>query len=222
MCSQQQRSFLASSAARTHSARLLPLRSWGALFCGLVGATALSGCMPNSEVNFERYTLIQDVSPMVYESRYQAEVKLPPILDQGGVVLQISDVSLRPAKNYRFSSSLAAELMVLLQNELIKTDIDPRYKFTLYVTKFQGTLDGEVIVEALAQVSDLTKAQTSKTTSQPQGKTVFSKAYLKEGKLQGDGYDALVQALKQNYIELTQDLIHDFSEQRHSTKKPRH
>lgn len=188
---------------RINLAHTLRERLWPC--CALVslltlGALSLNGCMPTSEVNFERYTLTQDVNPEVYKSKYLAEVKLTPILDQGGVVIQISDVVLRPAKNYRYSTSLAAELNILLLNEMMQSKLDPRYKITLYVTKFQGTLEGQVIVEALAQV-----------TNSKNNRVLLTKAYTKSSLQTQDGYDSLVQALKQNYIALCRDLLQDLS-----------
>lgn len=162
-------------------------------------ALGLSACSLSEDVNYERYTLTQDVDPMVYQSPYIVEVQIAPLLDQGSVVLQVSDVALRPAKNYRYSSQLSNELALLFLNELHKSDLSTHYQFGLYVSKFQGTLDGKVLVEVLGQVADGRNKRV-----------IFSKSYSRENTQQGDGYESLVLSLKENFIGISQELIADF------------
>ena len=56
------------------------LRPGRALLLGIMGALALSGCMSAGEVNFERFTLTQDVQPEAYLHNYDIKLDLAPIL----------------------------------------------------------------------------------------------------------------------------------------------
>lgn len=178
-------------------------KSWSqCLMCSMLVpclSLGLSACSLSEDVNYVRYTLIQDVDPMVYQSSYIVEVQIAPLLDQGSVVLQVSDVSLRPAKNYRYSSQLSNELTLLFLNELHKSDLSTNYQFGLYVSKFQGTLDGKVLVEVLGQVVDSRNKRV-----------IFSKSYNREDTQQSDGYEQLVLSLKENFIDISQEMIADF------------
>ena len=177
--------------------RGLPRYLWGFVCC--CGVLSLSGCAPTEDTHFERYTLTQSIAPEAYDSPYSVSVKLVPILDQGGVVIQLSDVALRPAKNYRFSAQLATELQLLLIDQLQKQEIDPRYHFAVQVTKFQGTLEGRVIVEAYVQVTDARR----------NNREVLAQGYVKQSEQRDDGYGSLVTELKSNYLALASQLISD-------------
>ncbi len=165
-----------------------------------VSSLALNGCMPTQDVRLERYTLTQSIAPEAYNTTYQVQVQLAPILDQGGVVIQVSDVALRPAKNYRFSAELADELKYLLTDQLLKQDFDHRYSFKILITKFQGTLDGKAIVEFLAQVTD---------NRSRRAKVVLNKSYYEESAISEDGYAALVSHLKSNYLAALDKVLAD-------------
>ena len=168
------------------------------LSLSLVLSSLVSGCsLGASEVNLDRYTLTQDIAPESYLNQsYSVNVALAPILNQGGVVIQVSDVSLRPAKNYRYSANLDNELKLLLIDELNKAQSSTRYRYDLFVSKFQGTLDGEAIVEVSWQVSGMRS----------------HREVLRGGKelnsaLSEDGYEALVLELKNNYLHLIKEMI---------------
>lgn len=164
--------------------------------CGFI---TISGCSSQGDVNFDRYTLTQDVSPKAYDATYQIALDMAPILLQGGIVIQVSDVALRPAKNYRYSANLDSELKILSINEMLKNEISDKYALNIYISKFQGTIDGKVLVDANIRFYD-------KAT----GKKILSKPYHIDSELNEDGYDALVSQLKQSYITIMDEAISDF------------
>lgn len=176
----------------------------------LLGVVALSsiginGCSLGSsnEVNFDRYTLTLDVDPNTYLSDYLVELTLAPSLDQGGVVLQMSDVTLRPAKNYRYSADLDKELRLLFLDEALKAKLPSNFKefkTNIYVSKFHGTIDGQALVAFSVQVSD-------KKTQ----KVVFQKAYSACSRIEKDGYTALVSELKNSYLTQVKVFLDDIN-----------
>lgn len=175
----------------------------------LLGLLALSsfsitGCsLGSNEVNFDRYTLTLDVDPNTYLSDSSVDLTLAPVLDQGGVVLQMSDVTLRPAKNYRYSTDLDKELRWLFINELLKTNLLERFgglNTAVYVSKFQGTVDGLALVAFSVQVSD-----------KKSNKVLFQKSYSSNTNIEQDGYSALVTELKNGYITEVNNFISEFS-----------
>lgn len=162
----------------------------------------LYGCSQSSEVNLARYSLTLNVAPESYVSPYEIKVKLAPMLDLGGVVIQISDVSMRPAKNYRYTGTLDNELSLLLADELNKAKIPADYKFNLFVSRFHGDLAGQAYVSFAATVSTQKKGQEQ---------IVLQKSYNSVKALQEDGYEHLVTTLKQSYLELLSQLIYDLA-----------
>ena len=162
-------------------------------------STVLTACGNVSDVNFERYTLTQDVQPESYLSTLNVSLHLAPVLDQGGVVLQISDVSLRPAKNHRYSADLDNELRVIFIDELSKASLNKNfvnYQYKLYVPKFQGTIDGKSIVSVSMQIIDPKNDQV-----------IYTGSHSSESDISADGYGPLVTALKANYLKSINYLI---------------
>lgn len=180
-------------------------------------AFALGGCMSSVEVNFERYTLTQDVKPEAYLHDYAVKLSLAPILNQGGVVLQTSDVTLRPAKNFRYSTSLSDELSLLVCDELITAKAPKDLSYEVYVAKFQGTADGQALVTVAFKVRAQPKPITAFTPVTQQGQTplmpvLMSKSYEHNSALTADGYSALVQALKANFRAAVQAFARDLNQ----------
>lgn len=164
-------------------------------------STALTACGSAADVNFERYTLTQDVQPESYLSKLNVSLYLAPVLDQGGVVLQISDVSLRPAKNHRYSADLDNELRVIFIDELNKASLNKKfesYNYKLYVSKFQGTIDGNSIVSVSMQITD-----------PHNDKVLYTGSHTSQSDISADGYGPLVVALKANYLKSVNYLIEE-------------
>ena len=180
---------------------LKPYILLGLLACSSLSVTSCS--MGAGEVNFDRYSLTLNIDPKTY-LYHQAEVdlSLAPALDQGGVVLQMSDVTLRPAKNYRYSADLDKELRLLLVDELLKADLGTSIqslKTDVYVSQFQGTIDGLALVAFSVKLSDIKS-----------GKTILLKDYAAQTNIPQDGYDALVSELKNSYLQQVRAFISDF------------
>ena len=180
------------------------LRPGRALLLGIMGALALSGCMSAGEVNFERFTLTQDVQPEAYLHNYDIKLDLAPILDQGGVVMQMSEVTLRPAKNFRYSSSLSDELSLLLSDELLKAKAPQNLSYEAFVAKFQGTAEGQALVTVAFKVRKRPDPITPFTPinqgkASPQPPELFAQTYEHNSTLTADGYSVLVLALKANF-----------------------
>ena len=180
-------------------------------------ALALGGCMSASEVNFERYTLTQDVKPEAYLHDYAVKLTLAPILNQGGVVLQTSDVTLRPAKNFRYSTNLSDELSLLVCDELIAADAPKDLSYEVYVAKFQGTVDGAAVVTVAFKVRKQADPITAfspvaRKGQMPLPPVLLSKSYERSSALTADGYSALVHALKANFRAAVQDFAHDLQQ----------
>lgn len=189
------------------------LSHWALGLC-TAGGLALSGCIAPADVNFERYTLTQDVRPEAYLHEYDIKLTLAPILSQGGVVLQMSEVTLRPAKNYRYSANLADELSLLLGDALLTVNAPKDLSYEVYVAKFQGTTEGEALVTLACKV----KAKAEQLTAfspidqdvlSQELPVLFSKTYECNSDLTADGYSALVLMLKENFRSCAQDFAQD-------------
>lgn len=159
----------------------------------LITSCSLSG---SSDVNYERYSLVEDTVPAAFNTDYGISLDLYGVLKDGGVVLQTSDVSLRPAKNHRWASDLASQLKILLTQELINNGVNTAYKFNVTVTKFQGDLVGNVYISANCIVFN--------------GKNqILDKNIVYKAKQDDDGYDALVAKLKEGWVESSKDLANE-------------
>lgn len=173
--------------------------------CALVAVSALllNGCNSTSEVHFERYTLTQNINPVVYNKLddYQFTLNIPPILAQGGVVLQIDEVSLRPAQAYRYTAELDHELKLLFLDQMIEQNMSKKLSYEVFVSKFQGTIDGQVLVQFNINVKNA------------KNKQIFERTYESAQALKADGYSALVEQLKADYLTLVNNFIQDFKTQ---------
>ena len=133
------------------------------------------------------------------------------------MVLQTSDVTLRPAKNFRYSTSLSDELSLLVCDELITAKAPKDLSYEVYVAKFQGTADGQALVTVAFKVRAQPKPITAFTPVTQQGQTplmpvLMSKSYEHNSALTADGYSALVQALKANFRAAVQAFARDLNQ----------
>ena len=196
------------------------------LVAAVVVSCAVSGCMAPSEVNFERYTLTQDVAPEAYLNDYDIKLSLAPILNQGGVVLQMSDVTLRPAKNFRYSANLGDELTLLLSDELHQANAPRNLSYEAYVAKFQGTTTGEALVTVAFRVRAQAEPVTAFSAIRQRGESIelpvlWGKAYEHNSTISADGYSALVQALKTNFRVVAQSFAQDVNRELPDGKPPK-
>ena len=156
---------------------------------------ALNGCS-SQVVNYDRYSLIEDVSAISIQSNYNVEVSLNEILNQPGIVLKTSDVSLRSANKHLWSSSLRSQLESIFKDVLYKENFAKNTSFAIYVNKFNGALDGTVEIDLSVNVFK-------------NNKQILFKNYVRKGKQDTSGYDALVIKLKDFYKEICKEIVTD-------------
>lgn len=161
-----------------------------ALWCCL---PFLQGC-GSAEVVYDRYSLIGDLDAQAFVTD-NLKVRLLGVLGEGGVVLETSDVTLRPAKNHRWADDLALQLELITSQQLTAAGISPLRSFEITVFKFQGDLKGEVTIAAVCReiLSDKRKKPA-----------VYEMNYREHQ--QQDGYQALVETLRQGWLQLSQEL----------------
>ena len=152
----------------------------------------------NSSIDYNRYFLVADVKSSSFMDNGSIKLKLNEALSNGAVVIQMSDVSLYSATNHRWADKLDSQLKTLWVDRLI-CDNCKNLNFNIYVSEFNGTYDGYANVALAVQVYD--KKQ----------KLVFSHDYKQSLALEQDGYNALVSALKANYIEIIDTFNTDFN-----------
>lgn len=175
---------------------------------GFVAASLLLVSCGTTEVNFERYSLIED---NVFDgacSHAKVTVKPFGVLNDGSVVVKVSEVTLRPAKNHRWSSDLGTQLALIFKKALcdnIKAFDDYEYNLDLY--KFYGDLNGNVTVEVRLNVT------------RSDGTLVNSRIFSREVDQQHDGYPALVMSLKEGWLLVCQDMAASWQELLLSRKK---
>lgn len=157
---------------------------------------ALTGCVNTQQSgNLERYTLTQDVAPQVFLSQQDVTVELATSLQSGGVMIELSDISLRPAQNFRYVDDLDKELRLLTINEYLKNEVPNNYRTAIFISKFQGTLDGQIKLWAYIEVRN------------QNNRLLFRDEFKRESKLNSDGYDALVVGLKESYLGVVDEVI---------------
>lgn len=183
---------LTTLSFRARTAVLAALCSTSLMLCACT--------MGGEPVHFDRYSLTQDVQPAAFQSGYDIELTLAAPLTQGGVVLQMSDVSLRPARNYRYSAELDNELSVLFADRLLSSDkamMLRDFKIRIFVSKFQGTMDGHALTAMSLRVLDA------------QDQCVYENSCSEDSTMKEDGYDALVSELKASYIRMCDKVLAD-------------
>lgn len=176
------------------------MRKWLFASTALTAVLLFTSC-GSTEVNFERYSLLEDNLFDGTCSNSEVTVKPFGVLNDGSVVLKISDVTLRPAKNHRWSSDLGTQLEMLFKKTLcekIKTSGTYEYNMELY--KFYGDRDGNVSIEVRLSVLDT------------DGTLLNSKIFSRELHQEGDGYAALVRSLKEGWLLVCEDMANSWQE----------
>lgn len=162
----------------------------------IAASTLLCGCMSlNQQSNLERFTLTQDIAPQVFMSQQDVHVELTPALSLGGVTIELSDIAIRPAQNFRYVDDLDKELRLLTINRFMERGFPNNYHTSIFVSKFQGTLDGETKVWAYIEIRN------------NRNKLVFRDEFKVESKTTADGYSPLVSSLKASYISIIDSTI---------------
>ena len=153
----------------------------------------ITGCFGNSEVVYDRYTLIEDLNGEAIDTNYDVKVTLLDILNEGGIVLKTSQVTLRPASNHRWATDLDAQLQALLVESLFLHHVSSKYKYNLYVYKFYGDIEGNTEIAALF-------------VAEKGGHKIFEKVFSYSGQQKQPGYGGLVMELKQGFKQVTEQI----------------
>ena len=110
--------------------------------------TLLSGCSSDTPSQI-RYSMIQDLEPGLMVESKNVKLTLNPALDGGGIVLQVSEHSLREARFHRWAEPLESQLKALVNNVLAHEKFKLKgQNLEVYVSRFQGSEDGKVYVSA--------------------------------------------------------------------------
>lgn len=68
----------------------------------------------SSQISYDRYSLTENISSSSFIVKRELNVELNDVLNDGGIVLKTSNVSLLSANNHRWASSLKEQLRVIL------------------------------------------------------------------------------------------------------------
>lgn len=155
----------------------------------------MSSCVSSGDsVNMVRYTLTDDVSSEALSLLNEVSVKLYGALNENAIVIQLSPVELRPATNHQWYGKLSEQLALVMQSVMLKEHLAHDVNADIYVSKFYGSLSGEVTIDVCFKIS--------------QGKNILKTQNLHFKAFQARaGYSALVEQLKEGWIKLCQQAI---------------
>ena len=154
----------------------------------------VTGC--GSKVIYDRYLLTDNISSQVYTLPYNLNVKLHDSLTEGGVVVKTSDVTLRSANNHRWANDLSSQITSVFKDALYRHKVNKSYTFNVYVSKFYGSLNGQVDLDLMVEAS-------------LKHKKILKKAYTRTLQQSDKGYDALVATLKSGLISIADECAQD-------------
>lgn len=153
----------------------------------------LSACFNNAEVVYDRYTLIEDLRGEAIGSDYEIKVNLLDILNEGGIVLKTSSVTLRPASNHRWAIDLNAQLQALLAESFYNHKVSTKNNYKIYIYKFYGDAEGNVEIAALF-------------VAERGQRKIMDKTFSYSGVQQQPGYEHLVMELKKGFRQLADQI----------------
>ncbi len=140
-----------------------------------------------------------------------SEVQLADFLDDGGLVLQLDDITLNQAKNHLWAADLSQQINRGLRNRLNQrqqtfTVVGPQtagdLRLSLTVDAFHGRHDGLALMSGQWQLQDI------------KGDIISLKNFDLQTELAASGYPALVRALGNNLDDLAAALTEMLAEQR--------
>ncbi|MGN1281951.1 MAG: ABC-type transport auxiliary lipoprotein family protein [Succinivibrio sp.] len=149
-----------------------------------------------TNVIYDRYSLVEDVNAYGFHKDYRFSLSLPSYLNEGGIVLKTSDVSLRSANKHRWAYDLSEQLTVILNTKLKDANVCKDYSFIFFVNKFYGSVNGEVFVEMFAEVYS-------------GNISVLKKVYSKNTIQTSNGYMNLVECLKTCFESVSDEFVND-------------
>lgn len=159
-----------------------------------VAVWILSGC--SSSVEQTRYSLIDSVAPQAFDVEDTVRLTISGALSEPGLVLRVSPVTVQAAKYHLWDMAPADQLSILFNDELIKSAYVPSAPVRIWVSRFDGTPEGTVTVAAAFK----TKSKDG---------TAFEKSVTWKGVQKEDGYASLVEALKEGFMHISQEVIQE-------------
>ncbi len=166
------------------------------LLCSLaLFSLIINGC--NSEVPSQiRYSMVQDLDPKFMSTQPNVNLRLNSSLNNGGIVLQISENTLREARFHRWAEPLDSQLKAIVSNILNNEKMSfKKRKLDVYVSRFQGSESGKVYVSA------------SFTLLSEQGKSIYTVSRQDESYQSSAGYESLVSALRKSFDKICHEAI---------------
>ena len=159
------------------------------LLIGIALCTALlGGCGSSDSPSQIRYSMIQDLKPEMMSGSSNVKLLLNPALDGGGIVLQVSEHSLREARFHRWAEPLDSQLLALVNNALVNENFKLKgHTLEVYVTRFQGSEFGKVYVSAAFSLVNA------------HGRTLRTSNRQYEADQSSSGYDELVSTLRSGF-----------------------
>ncbi len=163
----------------------------GLVLCAML----LGGCASDTPSQI-RYSMVQDLDPQMMSGASNINLQLNPVLDGGGIVLQVSEHSLREARFHRWAEPLSSQLTALVSNTVAQEKFRLKDRtLEVYVSRFQGSEAGKIYVSASFSIVNA-QGQTIKTAS---------RQAVTEQK--SPGYDALVADMRTSFDRLCREAI---------------
>lgn len=126
----------------------------------------------------------------------QIRVALASYLDQGGIVLQLSDTELHVARQHRWAEPLSSQLQRALAATLAsETALPEQGKLELQLSRFHGVQGYQGDMARITGTWQFTAEEQTR-----QGNIDW------QGPIKGEGYAALVQALDRGWQETAQTI----------------
>ncbi|WP_281071986.1 PqiC family protein [Succinivibrio dextrinosolvens] len=163
----------------------------------VVSCLFLLGCT-SQEISYDRYSLVEDVSSQSFNSQYDIAVDLFSTLEDGGIVLKTTDVTLRAANHHRWASDLKSQIAVILNKHLSDYQVRNDLDIDISVSKFYGSVDGNVYIDLFADVK-------------LDDRQYFHHGYSFTSKQEEDGYASLVKELKRGINSIGNKFAQDLS-----------
>ncbi|MCR5084324.1 MAG: ABC-type transport auxiliary lipoprotein family protein [Succinivibrionaceae bacterium] len=163
-----------------------------ALACAL--GLMVAGC--GSDINPERYSMVQGVKAASLVQGAGVSVELSPVLDEGGIVLQVSRNSLIGAKHHRWAEPLEMQLRILCSEALGRSGRSLRGgRLGIVVSRFQGSESGQAYISAVF------------TRYDKRGRERGTVGLDRELTQQGEGYTMLVDTLREGFSRMCDEAI---------------
>ncbi|MDD6317895.1 MAG: ABC-type transport auxiliary lipoprotein family protein [Succinatimonas hippei] len=146
----------------------------------------LSGCSVANSPETLRYSIVSDVKASSLTGQYIVSVILSDELKTGGLVVRTSDLTVRTAQYHVWASGLDSQLSILLCEALESAGVSQNVSVDADVYRFEGSLNGRTYIEMVI-------------SGRYDGKEVFRHGYSYEGKQRADGYDPMVEDLRNGF-----------------------